>query len=147
MTWSDEVCANRIAVARAHGARGSSALAPRTLLPTASARQPNSGAGSIVLVAGLVAASLYASKEGHKLRGRKLPPLLDRLRRLLSGGGRTTGSAARRPASGGAAPRQPPPQQAAAAAEWRQQPARALAGAAEVQRQQSQQQVRQQVRF
>ncbi|KAL4426539.1 hypothetical protein ABPG77_008397 [Micractinium sp. CCAP 211/92] len=110
MTWTEEVCANRIQVARTQGTRaGLAQVAKRRLLP-APAPRPNSGVGPIALVGALLAASLCWSREGHKLRGRKLPPLLERLRRLLGG---DTGSSARRSvrAAGPAQPRAPPAQQ------------------------------------
>lgn len=140
MTWSDEVCTNRIQVARVQGSR---TAAPRRLMPAA-APQPNSGLGPLALAAGLVAASLYFSKEGHKLRGRKLHPVLEKLRRLLGGGAgrwRVVGTTPRRSPSaaggvGGADGAQTQREQGG----WQQQDARSLAAAAAEQRLQQQQQ-------
>lgn len=129
---------NPLQVARTQGARaGLAQVAKRRLLP-APAPQPNSGSGPIALVGALLAASLYWSREGHKLRGRKLPPLLERLRHLLGGG---TGGSNRRTVRSTAAVSSPAPpvlqQRAAAKVADR----RALAAAAAEQRLRAQAQV------
>jgi hypothetical protein len=145
MTWSEEVGVNRIAVARSSGSRGTVQQlgGKRRLLPASAtaAAASNSGLGPIALVSGLVAATLYYHKEGHKLRGRRLPPFLANLHRLLLGGagGRATGSvAARRPTPAAAIAAQQQQQATRQAQEWRQQSPRALAAAAAEQRLQQQ---------
>lgn len=126
-------------VARAQGGRAGLAQAAKRRMLPAAVPQPNSGVGPIALVGALLAASLYWSREGHKLRGRKLPLLLERLRRLLGG---SMGSSTRRSVrSAAAAPLAVPPvtqQRAAANAADR----RALAAAAAEQRLRAQAQVR-----
>lgn len=137
-TRSDKPRPGPVQVARTQGTRaGLAQVAKRRLLP-APAPRPNSGVGPIALVGALLAASLCWSREGHKLRGRKLPPLLERLRRLLGG---DTGGSARRSvrAAGPAQPRAPPAQQRPPADAVDR---RALAAAAAEQRLREQAQVR-----
>lgn len=143
--WTEEVHRNRLAVARATlssggPARGSSQLAKRRLLP-GSERAANSGLAPIALATGLLAGALYWQKEGHKLRGRKLPSWLEPLRPVLrtlwpSGGAR--GASGRRAGSGaaGGSARRPAPaaQRQAQQQQQTQAQQRALAAAAAEQR-------------
>lgn len=132
MTWSDDVYSQRTQLARANGTSRPSQqkAAHRSLAPPAALPSANSGLGPIALVSMVVASTLYLSKEGHKMRGRKLPPFVEKLRSLLLGGlGRTTGSRAqRRPASAGTQQPHRPSE------EWQQQSARYMAVAAAEQR-------------
>lgn len=133
MTWSEEVHRNRIQVLKASGGRPTLHAASRHLQPSPQRPQPNSGLAPICLVASLLAGAVFYQKEGHKLRGRRLPSWLEPLQpllRKLRGSGRPTGL---RPSSGGgtaAPPRRasvPPPAQ-------QQQPTRHVLAAAAEQR-------------
>ena len=136
MTWTEQVQSNRLQVARALGPKPSK----RGLGPPPPSPPSNSGLGSIAVVAALLGGALYWSKEGHKLRERRLPPFLEKLRSLMTGGmGRSTGSRRHTPTGPAAAQLQ------AQAQEWRQQAPRSLAAAAAEQRHQQQRQ-QQQVR-
>ena len=132
MTWSDDVCRNRILVHRASG--GGKVAMHRRLPPPAQPPRPNSGLVPIAVVAGLLAGTVAWNKEGHKLRGRQLPSWLEPLRPLLSklqgsGGGSRPSSGA---ANAAARQRQQQQQrQAAALAEARRkEEQRVLAAAA-----------------
>jgi hypothetical protein len=83
MTWAAEVQVNRTQLARATGAKP----APRSLLPAAHPAPANCGLGPIAVVVALLGSAVYCSKQSHKLQGRRLPPLLERIRRALQGGG------------------------------------------------------------
>ena len=126
MTWSDQVASSRQQLAAVRPLQG----ARRPKLAPAGPPSSNSSLGALSVATGLVAAALFWSREGHKLQGRRLPPLLERLRRLLTGGGGSGSGrrAALGPAGGGDVDA------------WKQLPASSLAAAAAEQRLQQQQQ-------
>ena len=115
MAWSDEVAASRASWARGRAAQA--VRAKRQGVPVALA--PNSGLAPVALLSALAAAAVWWRREGHKLRGRRLPGALGWLRR----------SAKRAPAAGAAAGAAP-----AAEAAWRGRRPGAMAGVAAQQR-------------
>jgi hypothetical protein len=133
MTWTQEVQLNRTAVLRANGTKPTK----RSLLPPGSPQPANSGLGPIALVSALLGGLIYWSKEGHKLRGRRLPSWMEKWRGILLAGS---------PRRSGAADASRASHKQRQTDDWRRQGPRALAAAAAEQRLHQQQQQQQQVR-
>lgn len=116
MAWADQVHVNRSQVVKASRSLQRQKDSQRRGLGPAAEAEPNSSLGALLLATAAVGAAVWARKEAHKLSGRQLPPLVQRLLHAVFGTGSKKAGSAQQPG------------------QWRQQRPRDLAGDAAVAR-------------